>query len=55
MVVECSFGSIVIKFLLLGTANETNAEIAVHIVKAITLLHNVTRDLAGLTKLDAQL
>jgi hypothetical protein len=52
MVVECSFGSIVTKFRLLGKAIETNVENAVHIVKSITLLHNVIRDLEGLTELD---
>jgi hypothetical protein len=39
MVVECSFGSIVTKFRLLGKAIETNVENAVHIEKSITLLH----------------
>jgi hypothetical protein len=52
MVVECSFGSIVAKFRLFGKATETNVENAVHIVKAIKLLHNVIRDLEGLTELD---
>jgi hypothetical protein len=52
MVMECSFGSIVTKFRLLGKAIETNVENAVHIVTSITLLHNVIRDLEGLTELD---
>jgi hypothetical protein len=33
-------------------AIETNVENAVHLVKSITLLHNVIRDLEGLTELD---
>jgi hypothetical protein len=52
MVVECSFGSIVTTFRLIGKAIETNTENAVHIVKSITLLHNVIRDLEGLTEQD---
>jgi hypothetical protein len=52
MVVECSFGSTVTKCRLLGKAIETNVENSVHIVKSITLLHNVIRDLEGLTELD---
>jgi hypothetical protein len=54
MVVQCSFGSIVTKFRLLGKAIETNVENAVHVVKAITLLHNVIRDLEGLTEVEVQ-
>jgi hypothetical protein len=50
--VECSFGSIVTKFRILGKAIETNVENAVHNVKSVTLLHNVIRDLEGLTELD---
>lgn len=45
MVVECSFGSINSKFRILQKPIETNVENAVHIVKAITLLHNIIRDL----------
>jgi hypothetical protein len=52
MVVECSFGSTVTKFRLLGKVIETNLENSVHIVKSITLLHNVIRYLEGLTELD---
>jgi hypothetical protein len=52
MVVECSFGSIVTKFRLLGKAIETNVGNAAHIVKSITLFHNIIRDLEGLTELD---
>jgi hypothetical protein len=52
MVVECSFGSVVTKFRLLGKAIETKVENSVHIGKAITLLHNVIRDLEGLTEID---
>jgi hypothetical protein len=52
MVVECSFGSIVTTFRLLGKAIETKVENAAHILKSITLLHNVIRDLEGLTELD---
>jgi hypothetical protein len=52
MVVECSFGSIVTKCRLLGKAIDTNVENAVYIVKSITSLHNVNRDLEGLTELD---
>jgi hypothetical protein len=52
MVVECFFGSIVTKFRFLGKAIETNVENSVHIFEAITLLHNVIRDLDGLTELD---
>nr|CAH7735736.1 unnamed protein product [Callosobruchus chinensis] len=45
MVVECSFGAIASKFRILQKAIETNVENAVHIVKAITLLHNIIKDL----------
>lgn len=53
MVVECSFGAIVSKFRILGKAIETNVENAVHIVKAITLLHNIIKDLEGMSEVDA--
>jgi hypothetical protein len=46
------FGSVVTKFRFLGKAIETNVENFVHIIKAITLLHNVIRYLEGLTELD---
>jgi hypothetical protein len=52
MAVECSFGSIVTTFRLLGKAIETNVENAVHIFSSITLLHNDIRDLESLTELD---
>lgn len=45
MIVECSYGAIYSKFNLLGKAIETKVENAVHIVKAITLLHNIIKDL----------
>jgi len=48
MVVECSFGSISSKFRILQKPIETNVENAVHIVKAITLLHNIIRDLESI-------
>jgi hypothetical protein len=53
MLVECSVGSrpIFTRFRLLGKAIETKA---VHIAKAITLLHNAARHLEGLTELDAR-
>lgn len=54
MVVECSFGCIVSKFRILGKAIETNVGNAIHIVKAITLLHNVIIDLEGITEVDVQ-
>lgn len=44
MVVECSFGSINSKFRILQKLVETNEENAVHIEKAITLLHYIVRD-----------
>lgn len=49
MVVECSFGIMVTKFRLLGKAIETKVENAIHIVKAITLLHNILMDREGFT------
>lgn len=52
MVVECSFGAIVSKFRILGKAIETNVENAVQIVKAITLLHNIIKDLEGTSEVD---
>jgi hypothetical protein len=52
MVAECSFGSIVTKFRLLEKEIEINVENPAHIVKSITLLHNVIRGLEGLTELD---
>lgn len=54
MVVECSFGIIVSKFRILAKANETKVENAVHIVKAITLLHNIIIDFQDLTTLEIQ-
>jgi len=48
MVVECSFGSISSTFRILQKPIETNVENAVHIVKAITLLHNIKRDLESI-------
>lgn len=54
MVVECSFGCVVSKFRILGKAIETNVGNAIHIVKAITLLHNVIIDLEGITEVDVQ-
>ncbi|XP_060868502.1 uncharacterized protein LOC132943497 [Metopolophium dirhodum] len=50
MVVECSFGSISSKFRILQKSIETNVENAVHIVKAITLLHNIIRDLESINE-----
>jgi hypothetical protein len=50
--VECPFGSTVTNLRLLGNAIETSIENAVQVVKATTLLHNVTGDLEGLTELD---
>nr|CAI5829818.1 unnamed protein product [Callosobruchus analis] len=52
MVVECSFGAIASKFRILQKAIETNVENAVHIVKAITLLHNIIKDLEGISDMD---
>lgn len=54
MVVECSFGSIVSKFRILHKAIETNVENAEHIVKAITLLHNIIRDLESITEAETK-
>ena len=52
MVVECSFGAIASKFRILQKAIETNVENAVHIVKAVTLLHNIIKDLEGISEVD---
>lgn len=52
MVVECSFGAIASKFRILQKAIKTNVENAIHIVKAITLLHNIIKDLEGISKVD---
>ncbi|XP_021927033.1 putative nuclease HARBI1 [Zootermopsis nevadensis] len=54
MVVECSFGSIVTKFRILGKAIETNVQNAVQIVKAVTLLHNIIKDFESITEIDVQ-
>jgi hypothetical protein len=54
MVVECSFGSIVSKFRILGKAIETKVENAVHIVKAIMLLHNIIIDFEGVSEFDIE-
>lgn len=45
MVVECSFGSIASRFGLLNTPIETDIENTINTIKAITLLHNIIRDL----------
>ncbi|CAH2011591.1 unnamed protein product [Acanthoscelides obtectus] len=50
MVVECSFGSITSKFRILHKSIETNVTNAVHIVKAICLLHNIIRDLESINE-----
>lgn len=55
MVVECSFGSISSKFRILQKPIETNVENAVHIVKAITLLHNIIRDLESINDTEVRL
>lgn len=47
MVVECSFGIMSAKFRILLKAIETKVENAVHIVTAITMLHNVIIDMEG--------
>jgi len=52
MVVECSFGTISSKFRILQKSIETNVENAVHIVKAITLLHNIIRDLESINEIE---
>jgi hypothetical protein len=54
MVVECSFGSIITKFHFLGKTIETSVENAVYVITAVTLVHNVIRDLQGMTELDVQ-
>jgi hypothetical protein len=51
---ECSFASTVTKFRLLGKAIERKVENAVHVVKAITLRHNIIRRFECLTDLDVQ-
>lgn len=53
MVVECSFGHIASRFRILNKSIETNVENAVHIVKAITLLHNIISDLEGVPNFEA--
>jgi len=55
MVVECSFGSISSKFRILQKSIETNVENAVHIVKAITLLHNIIRDFESINETEVVL
>ncbi|XP_050676558.1 putative nuclease HARBI1 isoform X10 [Leptidea sinapis] len=50
MVVECSFGSITSKFRILHKSIETNVTNAVHIVKAICLLHNIIRYLESINE-----
>lgn len=50
MVVECSFGSITSKFRILHKSIETNVTNAVHIVKAVCLLHNIIRDLESINE-----
>ena len=50
MVVECSFGSITSKFRILHKCIETDVENAIHIVKAVCLMHNVIRDLESINE-----
>jgi hypothetical protein len=50
--VECSFGSTITYFRLLGKAIQTSIKNAVQVVKATTLLDNVTGDLEGFKELD---
>uniref|UniRef100_A0A6P7GBK3 Uncharacterized protein LOC114335663 n=1 Tax=Diabrotica virgifera virgifera TaxID=50390 RepID=A0A6P7GBK3_DIAVI len=45
MVVVCSFGSIASKFGILSRPIATDVDNAIHIVKAITIIHNISRDL----------
>jgi hypothetical protein len=52
MVVECSFISIATKLRLLRKATKSNVENAVHVVKAITLVHTASGDLEGFTELE---
>lgn len=52
MVVECSFGIMVTKFRLLGRSIETKVENAIHVVKAITILHNIIIDREGFTDIE---
>jgi hypothetical protein len=47
MVVECSFGSIIAQFHLLGKAVVTRVENAVHVVTAMALLRNVIKRFVG--------
>lgn len=49
MVVECSYGSLLSKFNLLSFPIATDIHNTVHIVKAMTLLHNIIRDREGIT------
>ena len=52
MVVECSFGAITSKFRILNKSIETSVVKAVHIVKAICLLHNIIKDLEAMGEND---
>lgn len=44
MVVECSYGSLLSKFNILSFPIATDINNTVHIIKAITLLHNTIKD-----------
>lgn len=53
MVVECSYGSLLTKFNILTFPIATDVNNIIHIVKAMTLLHNIIRDREGITEEDA--
>ncbi|XP_069687252.1 uncharacterized protein [Periplaneta americana] len=49
MVVECSYGSLLSKFNILSFPIATDIHNTIHIVQAMTLLHNIIRDRDGFT------